>query len=68
MFLNRKPILMAKGSEELKYFKYKFCHYGWVLDVRLRSYTDLTKKQFDYFLDYGYSTDKINKFELTGKF
>ena len=68
MFLNRKPILMVEGSESLKYLKYKYIHSGWILDVEIRFYTDLTKMQFNYFLDYGYSWDKIERFELTGKF
>jgi len=68
MFLNRKPILMAEGSESLNHLKYKYCHAGYALNVKINFHTDLTKKQFNFFLDYGYSADKINKFELTGKF
>ena len=66
--LKRKPILMVEGSEELKHHKYKYCHIGYALDVKIRFFTDLNYRQFAHFLDYGYSTDKINKFELTGKF
>jgi len=52
----------------LNHLKYKYCHAGYALNVKINFHTDLTKKQFNFFLDYGYSADKINKFELTGKF
>jgi len=66
--LLRKPIICAEGSKELNLLKYKNCFSGYALDVEIRFYTDLTYYEFCHYLDYGYSRDKINKFELTGKF
>ena len=66
--LFRKPIICAENSIELNFLSYRNCFTAYILDVPVNFYTDLNYKQFAHFLDYGYSLDKINKFELTGKF
>jgi len=66
--LNRKPIIMAEGSDELCLFTYKHCFTGYALNVPILFYTDLTYRLFCRYLDVGFTSQQIEKFELTGKF
>jgi len=64
----RKPIICAECSDELCLFNYKHCFVGWALNIPILFHTDLSYKQFCRFLDAGFSSQQIEKFELTGKF
>jgi len=66
--LNRKPIIMAEGSESLMLCNYKYCHIAYALSVEIKFFTDLKYKEFENFLDGKYTGEQIEKFELTGRF
>ena len=66
--LLRKPIICAEDSEILNFLTYRNVFVGYILDTPVNFHTDLKYSEFCHFLDYGYSADKINKFELTGRF
>jgi len=66
----RKPILRFKDAEGLDVngFKYKNTFVGYIAGVSFEIETDLSKKDFDRFLDVGLTGEQIEKFEMTGKF
>jgi len=66
--LKRKPIICAKNSNDSKIFSYNNCFVGWALDIPIEFLTDLTYKQFCKFLDVGFTSQQIEKFEMTGRF
>ena len=62
----RKPIMQFKGSDSG--FKYKNVFTAYALNVPLEFETDLSKMQFNRFLDGKYNRMQIEKFEMTGRF
>jgi len=64
----RKPIICAEGSDDLQLFSYKNCFVGYALNIEILFYTDLSYEQFCKYLDVGFSSQQIEKFEMIGKF
>lgn len=63
----RKPIMQVKDNND-DYFKYKNCFIGYVVGVAIEFETDLSKKEFENFLDGKYNMRQIEMFEMNGRF
>lgn len=63
--LMRKPIIQVKGGHN---FKYRNCFKGYAAGIEIEFDTDLSRREFNRFLDGKYNGEQIRRFEMTGKF
>jgi len=64
--MNSKPIMKCVGEENG--FRYKYIRKGYCLNIPIKFNTDLTRKQWDKYLNGEYTLNQIRQFELTGMF
>ena len=64
--LMRKPIIQEKGNGHC--FKYRNCFVAYALNVPIEFETDLSRWEFNRFLDGKYNRKQIERFEMTGRF
>jgi hypothetical protein len=63
---DKKPIMVVEEQENG--YTYKYTRVCYVYGIPLKVKTDLTQTDFEKYIDYGFTAEEIERFELTGKF